>query len=456
MKRNVMILAAGKSKRMKSKTGKFLHPVLGKPIIRYVVEMSELLGSEKTVVIVNNESEPVKQALRDKELVYALQDPQLGTGHAVMCGVDQLEGGSTLILLGDAPCIREESLLDLFEAHEKAEADLTVLSVNHSNPFNYGRILREGERVIGIREHRDCTPEELLISEINSGVFLLNTDRLKEYLPKLSNDNAQGEYYITDLLELMSADGLKVRAHLISDETELIGINNRSQLWDVTQVMQRRINQKWLVEGVTMISPDTIFVDADVTLSPDVTIYPGTHLRGKTKVAEDVVLGPNAIVSDCTIGRGSTIENSTVKESTIGDYTNVGPYAYMRPGSVVGDHVKVGDFVELKNVTIGNHTKISHLSYVGDGEVGDNVNIGCGVVFVNYDGQRKHHTKVEDNAFIGCNANLVAPVSVGRGAYVAAGTTVTREVPADALAVGRVRQENKPGWAKGKNKAAKE
>lgn len=456
MKRNVMILAAGKSKRMKSKLGKFLHPVLGKPIIRYVVEMSELLGSEKTVVIVNNESEPVKQALSDKVLDYAVQDPQLGTGHAVMCGVDHLEGGSTLILLGDAPCIREETLVDLFEAHEKDDADLTVLSVKHSNPFNYGRILRDGERVIGIREHRDCSPEELLISEINSGVFLLKTARLKEYLPKLSNDNAQGEYYITDLLELMSADGLRVGAHVIDDESELIGINNRSQLWDVTKVMQQRINEKWMVEGVTMIAPDTIFIDADVTLEPDVTLYPGTHLRGNTTVLEDAVVGPNAIVTNCQIGRGSLVESSTIKDSVIGECTTVGPYAYMRPGSVVGDHVKVGDFVELKNVKVGNNTKISHLSYVGDGEVGENVNIGCGVVFVNYDGQKKHHTTIEDNAFIGCNANLVAPVTIGKGSYVAAGTTVTREVPADALAVGRVRQENKEGWAKGKNKAAKE
>lgn len=456
MKRNVLILAAGKSKRMKSKTGKFLHPVLGKPIIRYVVEMSELLDSAKTVVIVNNESQPVRDALADKAVAYAVQEPQLGTGHAVMCGIDQLEGGSTLILLGDAPCIRQSTLVDLFEDHEKNQADLTVLSVNHSNPYNYGRILRRGEEVIGIREHRDCSPEELLIPEINSGVFLVNTDRLKQYLPKLSNDNAQQEYYITDLLELMSQDGLRVRAHVIDDETEVIGINNRAQLWDVTRVMQQRINQHWMVEGVTMLQPESIFIDADVSLSPDVTLLPGTHLRGTTVVAEDAVIGPNAIVTNCQIGEGSLVESSTIRDSIIGCHTTVGPYAYMRPGSVVGDHVKVGDFVETKNVTIGHNTKISHLSYIGDGSVGENVNIGCGTIFVNYDGQKKHRTTIEDNAFIGCNSNLVAPVTVGKGAYVGAGTTVTRDVPADALAVGRVRQSNKEGWAKGKNKAAKE
>ena len=456
MKRNVMILAAGKSKRMKSKTGKFLHPVMGQPVIRYVVEMSELLGSEKTVVVVNNDSEPVKQALRDKQLEYAVQDPQLGTGHAVMCGVDLLEGGSTLILLGDAPCIRQETLKEMFEAHEREQADLTVLSVNHSNPYNYGRILREGEQVVAIREHRDCTPEQLEISEINSGVFLLNTDRLKEYLPKLTNDNAQQEYYITDLIELMNQAGLRVRAHVIDDESEVIGINNRSQLWEVTQTMQQRINHHWMVEGVTMIQPDSIFIDAQVELNPDVTLYPGTHLRGKTTIAEDAIIGPNAILTNCQIGQRSLVENSTLKDSIVGQDTTVGPYAYMRPGSVVGNHVKVGDFVELKNAKIGHNTKISHLSYVGDGEVGDNVNIGCGVVFVNYDGLKKHRTIIEDNAFIGCNVNLIAPVEVGRGAYVAAGTTVTGNVPAEGLAIGRARQENKPGWAKGKNKAAKE
>lgn len=456
MKRNIMILAAGKSKRMKSKIGKFLHPILGQPIIRYVVELGEALGSEKTVVIVNNDHTPVKAALADITLDYAIQEPQLGTGHAVMCGVDLLEGGSTLILLGDAPCISPESLQAMFDYHEQEQADLTVLSVNHSDPTDYGRILREGHQVVGIREERDCTESEREICEINSGVFLVNTDQLKAYLPKLSNDNAQNEYYITDLLELMSADGLTVRAHRISDERELIGINNRAQLWDATRVMQQRINQHWMVEGVTMIDPDSIFIDATVELAPDVTLLPGTQLQGRTKVASDAVIGPNAIISDCIIGEGSTVESSTLRESTVGAHTNVGPYAYMRPGSEVGDHVKVGDFVELKNIKVGNHTKLSHLSYAGDGEIGDNVNIGCGVVFVNYDGQHKHPTIIEDNAFIGCNANLVAPIRIGRGAYVAAGTTVTEDLEADALAIGRSRATVKPGWAVGKNKAAKE
>lgn len=455
MKRNVMILAAGKSKRMKSKLGKFLHPVLGKPIIRYVVEMSEKLGSEQTVVIVNNESEPVKQALSDKAVVYATQDPQLGTGHAVMCGIDLVDGGSTLILVGDVPCTRQSTLVDLFEAHEKTQADLTVLSVNLSDPSGYGRILRSGEEVIGIREHRDCSEDELTISEINSGIFLVDTAKLKQYLPKLSNDNNQQEYYVTDLLGLMSEDGLRIRAHLINDPDEVIGINTRQQLWDVTKVMQTRINEHWMREGVTMLQPDSIFIDETVQLSSDVTIYPGTHLRGNTVVAEDAILGPNAIITNCQIGERTSVDNSTISDSTIGADTHVGPYAFMRPGSVVGDHCKVGDFVEVKNAKIGNNTKISHLSYIGDGEVGENVNIGCGTVFVNYDGQKKHQTVIEDNAFIGCNVNLVSPVRVGQGAYIAAGTTVTEDVPADALSVGRCRQTTKEGWAKGKNKAAK-
>ena len=456
MKRNVMILAAGKSKRMKSKTGKFLHPVLGKPVIRYVVDMSERLGSQTTVVIVNNDFEPVKQALYDKTLDYAVQDPQLGTGHAVMCGIDLIDGGSTLILLGDAPCIRQETLSDLFDVHEQHQADLTVLSVDLRDPTGYGRILRDGDRVIGIREHRDCTPEELLITEINSGVFLVNTDRLKEYLPQLRNDNAQQEYYVTDLLGLMNEAGLTVRAHVIADADEVIGINTRQQLWDVTRVMQGRINDHWMQEGVTMMQPDSIFIDDTVQIAPDAVIYPGTHLRGNTSIAEDAIIGPNAIVTNCRIVERSTVDQSTISDSVIGADTHVGPYAFMRPGSVVGDHCKVGDFVEVKNATLGNNTKISHLSYIGDGEVGDNVNIGCGTVFVNYDGLKKHRTVIEDNAFVGCNVNLVSPVVVGRGAYVAAGTTVTEDVPAKSLSVGRCRQTIKEGWAEGKNKAAKE
>lgn len=455
MNRNVIILAAGKSKRMKSKTSKVMHKILGKEVLRYMVEMSENLGSTNNVLVLNSEGEAVKEALQDKALRFALQEPQLGTAHALQCALDQLEEGATLILMGDTPCIKEETLRHLFEVHETESNALTVLTVEMHDPFNYGRILRQGERVVGIREHRDCTREELEIKEINSGVFLLDSAYLHEYLPQIKNDNKQQEYYATDLIMLLSKAGAKVGAYKIYDEEQILGINSREQLWQATKVLQQRINRQWMEQGVSMLQPESIFIDATVKLSPDVTLLPGVILEGSSSVDEDSVIGPNVRMVDCTVGKSCTVENSTMYRSSVGDHSTVGPYAYMRPGSVVGAHCKVGDFVEVKNSTMGDNTKVSHLSYIGDADVGENVNIGCGVVFVNYDGRNKYRTVVEDNAFVGCNVNLVAPVTVKKGAYVAAGTTVTEEVPEEALAIGRARASIKEGWAKGKNKKAK-
>lgn len=455
MERNVIILAAGKSKRMKSKTGKVMHKILGKEVVRYMVDLSENLGSTNNVLVLNQEGEAVKKALQDKALRFATQEPQLGTGHALQCALDQLEEGPTLILMGDTPCIKEETLRALFDFHEAQGNALTVLTVEMSDPFNYGRILRSGDQVRGIREHRDCTETELAIKEINSGVFLLDRAYLHKYLPKLKNDNAQQEYYATDLIMLLSEDGEKVGAFKIFDEEQILGINSREQLWQATKVLQQRINQKWMQEGVTMLQPESIFIDATVTLGQDVTLLPGVILEGNCFIDEDSVIGPNVHMVDCTVGKACTVENSTMYHSSVGDHSTVGPFAYMRPGSMVGAHCKVGDFVEVKNSTMGDNTKVSHLSYIGDADVGANVNIGCGVVFVNYDGRNKFRTTVEDNAFVGCNVNLVAPVTVKKGAYVAAGTTVTDDVPEEALAIGRARASIKEGWAKGKNKKAK-
>jgi bifunctional UDP-N-acetylglucosamine pyrophosphorylase/glucosamine-1-phosphate N-acetyltransferase len=443
-----IILAAGEGTRMKSKHPKVLHQVAGKTMVEHVMDAAAKVGSDRTVLVVGSGKEAVEAALSGRDVQFAHQIERLGTGHAVRIALDALcQETHVLILCGDTPLLTSETLASLVERHESSEALCTVLTADLEDPFGYGRILRDSEdQVLGIVEEKDASPAEKQIREINSGVYVVRREVLLNEVPRISNDNVQKEYYLTDLLKLIRESGGKVCAYKTQDAQEISGVNSRVQLSVCEQVFRQRLCETLMLGGVTMIDPQSVYVDTDVVIGRDTVIYPGCVLEKGTVIGEDCVIGPNARLKGCVVGNGVSIKDSTVVESRIGNDSHVGPYAYLRPGSVLGQRVKVGDFVEIKNSNIGDDAKISHLTYVGDGDVGENVNLGCGVVFVNYDGKKKHRTVVEKDAFVGCNVNLVSPVTVGEGAYVAAGSTITKDVPQGSLAIAREKQKNIEGW----------
>ena len=447
-KTKAIILAAGFGTRMKSGKPKVIHELLGTPLVSCVIKSAKDAGVDEICVVVGHGSDQVKGAIRE-EVVYALQEEQLGTGDAVMMAKDFIEEeGRTLVLFGDTPLITSETLKALLETTEEKGNAVTVLSTLVDEPHGYGRIIRRDGLFHKSVEHKDATEEERTCQEINSGMYCFDSKALKDSLGKLSNDNAQGEYYLPDVLPIIMKDGGKVEALVTKNSDEILGINDRVQLAEAQGIMQRRINKMHMQMGVTIINPDQTYISMEAVIGQDTIIYPGTYIEGTSIVGADCVLGPNARLVNSTIGEHTKIEQSTVLDSTIGDYTAVGPFAYVRPNSKIGNHIKIGDFVEVKNAVIGHGTKISHLTYVGDADVGQKVNFGCGTVVVNYDGKKKHRTTIEDNAFIGCNTNLVSPVIVHEGAYTAAGSTVTDDVPSDALAIARARQTNIEGWVK--------
>ncbi len=447
-----IILAAGEGKRMYSKVPKVLHKVCGLPMVEHVINCAREVSGAEPVVVIGHGAEQVRKEVTGVKFV--MQERQLGTGHAVMQAEEYINDGDMLILYGDTPLLRPETLLEMHEMHRAEGCSATILTSDIDDPTGYGRIIRIGEKLIeAIVEDKDADNSTKLIKEINSGIYFFDGKELREALGHLKNDNTQGEYYLTDVIGIMREKGLKIGAFKIKNAEDILGVNNRYQLSEVNKIMQRRIVKKLMLEGVTIIDPDSTYIDASVTVEKDVTIYPGCIIEGNTVIQEDSVIGPYTRIKDGKIDRGVKIQNSVVLESSIGEGTSIGPFAYLRPGNKIGKHAKVGDFVEMKNSTFGDNSKASHLTYVGDGDVGSNVNLGCGVVFVNYDGKNKYRTYVGDNSFVGCNVNLVAPVRVNENTYVAAGTTVTKDVPQDSLAIGRARQENKEGWVtKRKNK----
>lgn len=440
-----IILAAGEGKRMYSKLPKVLHKVCGAPLVQHVINCARLLGDEEPVVVVGHGAEQVMQAVSGVR--FAMQEKQLGTGHAVMQAEKYITDGDILILYGDVPLLRAEVLKDMRDTHRREGYGATILTSEYEDPTGYGRIVRNEQGLVdSIVEHKDADDRIRQIKEINSGIYFFSGSELKKALKLLNNNNAQGEYYLTDVIEIMKSKGLKIGAYKIRENEDILGINNRLQLSEANSIMSRRITTRLMLEGVTILDPNNTYIEAGVKIERDVTIYPGCIIEGDTVIQEDSVIGPNTRIRNSKIGRGVTVQNSIVLDSSIGEGTTVGPFAYLRPGNKIGCHAKVGDFVEMKNSTFGDYSKASHLTYVGDGDVGNNVNLGCGVVFVNYDGKNKNRSSVGDNSFIGCNVNLIAPVKVNANTYVAAGTTVTREVPEDSLAIGRARQENKEGW----------
>lgn len=447
METSAIILAAGAGKRMKSKTNKVLHNLCGKPMVEHVIDACRSVGISRFYVVIGNDAEQVKAHLGDG-YTYVLQKEQLGTGHAALQVSPYYQHEpSVFVLCGDTPLITGATLQRMQQVHKVADADVTVLTAVLPNPGDYGRILRDDNgQVCGLVEAKDATPEQLAIKEINTGFYCFRAEKLFEALSRLTNDNAQGEYYLTDVIASLYQRGCRIASCLLEDSREALGINDRVRLAEAEGIMRQRIRQQLMLAGATFLQPESCLVDAEVTVGPDTIIYPGVILEGKTTIGRDCVIGPNTHLVDCQVGDGVSIEHSVARQSTIGDNCTIGPYAYLRPQTALAAGVKVGDFVELKNSQIGAGSKIPHLSYVGDATIGAGVNVGAGTIFVNYDGRQKHRTLVEDGAFIGCNSNLVAPVQIGKNAYVAAGSTVTKDVPADALAVARSRQENKEGW----------
>ncbi len=444
-----IILAAGQGKRMKSKLYKVLHPVCGKPMVGHVLDTVGQAGVTRNIVVVGHGAEAVKSYL-GSAADYVLQEQQLGTGHAVKMAKDMLgkEEGTTIVICGDTPLVTKETLEGLMELHESRGAAATVLTAHMDNPAGYGRVIRSSEgSVTKIVEQKDCNPEEDAVQEINTGTYCFDNAKLFAALDKVTNKNAQQEYYLTDVIGIFREAGETIEAYMTYDAAESIGVNDRVALSEAEGFMRQRLVRKHMLNGVTIIDPSSTYIGADVTIGSDTVLYPGTMLKGNTIIGESSVIGPNTDIEDSTIGDNVTVKHSVLSKAEVGNGSSVGPFAYLRPGSKLGEDVKIGDFVEIKNATIDNGSKVSHLSYIGDAAVGKNVNIGCGAITVNYDGYNKSVTEIEDDAFVGSNVNLIAPVKVGKGAYVVAGSTITHSVSDNDLAIARVRQENKPGYA---------
>ena len=446
-----MILAAGQGKRIKSDLPKVLHKVCGKEMVNHVIDTMRVANLNDVNIIIGKGADLVKERTKSRNVFYSLQEEQLGTGHAVKCAKDFLQGkkGVVAIFTGDAPLIMADTVEKLINTHIEKGNSVTILTSVIQNPTGYGRVIRKNEDVEKIVEHKDCNEEELKVNEVNAGMYCFDIEELLTSLERLSNNNAQGEYYLTDVIEILKSQNKKIGA-MITDFEETIGVNSRVELSIAEDILKKRINKKHMENGVTIIDTNNTYIGADVKIEQDVIIYPGNIIEGNTEIGCNTVIYPNSRISDSIIGTNVEIQSSVILESKIGNDTTVGPFAYIRPESTIGDKVRIGDFVEIKKSVIGDETKVSHLTYIGDAEVGSGCNFGCGTVVVNYDGKSKNKTIIGDNSFIGCNTNLISPVEVKNNTYIAAGSTITIEVPEGALAVARAKQVNIKGWVKKK------
>lgn len=447
MNTTAIILAAGEGTRMKSKVHKVLHTLCGRAMVDYPVRIARELGVERPVVVVGHAADSVRAHLGDT-VDFAVQDKATGwgTGHAVMSAQAFIpDDGLVYILAGDMPLLRTPDLARMRDAVEAGAAG-AMLTAIADDPTGYGRVLRDDTGAVSaIVEHRDCTPEQRTVKEINASVYCFRAEALLSALPRIKNENNQHEYYLTDVVSILRADGERIEPVVVPME-DCMGVNDLVQLSQAAKTMQRRINERLMRSGVTLIDPDNTYIEETVTIGQDTVVYPGCTLQGETAIGSDCTILPHCRMSNAIIGDGTTVEASVLIDCRVGSHTTVGPNAYLRPKANVGDHCRIGDFVEIKNSNIGDGTKVSHLTYVGDADLGKNINLGCGVVFSNYDGKRKYRSTVGDDAFIGCNVNLVSPVSVEAGAYIAAGSTITKDVPGGALAIARERQRNLSGW----------
>lgn len=448
MKKFVVVLAAGKGTRMKSKLYKVLHKVCGKTMVEYVVDAASGIDPEKIVTVVGTGAEDVEKVLAGKS-ESAFQEKQLGTGHAVLTTKDILgnEDGATLVVTGDTPLFTTKTFENLFKYHTDRDYAATVLTAQAPNPFGYGRIIRDDQgNVLRIVEQKDGTPEELKINEINTGVFCFDNKKLFKALEHVGNNNAQGEYYLTDVLEILRNEGERVGAYKMADFTESLGVNDRIALAQATKIMQKRINEKHMREGVSFIDPDTAYIDVDVEIGNDTVIEGNVVIKGKTKIGSESLITSGSRIVDSLVGDNVTVTSSTLDHAEMDDNTDIGPNSHLRPKAVIRSGAHIGNFVEIKNAEIGVDTKVGHLTYIGDATLGEDINVGCGTIFSNYDGVQKFHTNVGPHSFIGAGATLIAPINIADHAFIAADTTVTMDVGKYQMAIGRGRQVNKDDY----------
>lgn len=450
---SAIILAAGAGTRMKSKMPKVLHQICGYSMVEHVIRAVRASHIEDITIIIGNGSDQVEKKLQALDVQFVLQKEQLGTGHAVQQAKDKIpDDGNVIVLCGDMPVLSGETIKSFMEQHHAQKNDISVLTAKAKNPYGYGRIVKnQKNKMIKIIEHKDANEEELKINEINSGVYCFNARFLKKHLDMIDNNNNQKEYYLPDLIGIAVKNNYKLGTYQTLNSEEIMGVNSRRQLMEADTIMRKKIAEKHMEQGVTIINPEHTYIEPDVKIGIDTIIHPGATLKGNTVIGEDCVIGQNTRIENSVIKDQVEIQSSVIINSQVDESTTIGPFAYIRPGSNIGKAVKIGDFVEIKNATIGDGSKASHLAYVGDAEVGKNVNIGCGAIFVNYNGKEKQKIIVEDDAFVGSNVNLVAPVLIRKNGYVAAGTTVTMEVPESALCVGRTKQRLINGWVDKKN-----
>jgi bifunctional UDP-N-acetylglucosamine pyrophosphorylase/glucosamine-1-phosphate N-acetyltransferase len=441
---------------MKSAVPKVLHRAAGLRLIDHVLRAADALEPVSTVVVVGYQAQSVEDALRERlGLRFAFQEAQLGTGHALLQAAPALEGqnGTLVLLSGDVPLLRPETLRRLVRTHNERRAAATVLTAVVEQPDGYGRIVREHGRIAAVVEHKDASPGQRAIGEINSGVYAIEIAPLFDALRGLGSANAQGEYYLPDLVRLYREHGLTVETVTLDDPREILGVNSRKELADVAAILTTGRNQALMAAGVTIVDPANVYVGADVSVGPDTILHPGVYLEGRTTIGSGCEIHSGVRIVDSTIEDGVVINNfCVILESTIARGARVGPFAHIRPQSAIGEEAHVGNFVELKKTSLGRGSKANHLAYLGDATIGEKVNVGAGTITCNYDGVAKHPTVIEDGAFIGSDSQLIAPVKVGRGAYVAAGSSITEDVPEKSLAIARGRQVNKPGWADKKKK----
>lgn len=443
-----VILAAGKGTRMKSSLPKVLHKVGGKPMLQKVLDAAKEAQSMRNIVVVGFGGETVKEAI-GAQAEFVEQKEQLGTGHAVMQAEKLLRtfDGTVMVLCGDTPLLTGEMLTDLYNAHKKAQAQATVLTAIMPDATGYGRVIRgAGGAVVKIVEQKDASPKELAINEVNSGIYCFEAKALFSALACLDCKNAQGEYYLTDVFQILNERGQKIWAVAAKEYQQTLGINSRAQLAAAEVLLRRKKVEELMMAGVTVMDPASTFVDMEAEIGRDTILYPFTWIEGKTSIGSGCEIGPNTRLSDVTVGDHAVLHFVYAHECEVGNGAIVGPYVHLRPQTKLGDRTKVGNFVEVKNSAIGTGSKLPHLSYIGDCDMGSDVNMGCGTITVNYDGKKKYRTTVADKAFVGCNSNLVAPVIIGEGAYVGAGSTITKNVPPAALGVARCRQTNIEKW----------
>jgi bifunctional UDP-N-acetylglucosamine pyrophosphorylase/glucosamine-1-phosphate N-acetyltransferase len=446
---HVVVLAAGKGTRMKSALPKVLHKANGLTLVDRVLAAAEALEPESVIVVIGHQTEQLQAHLAGSTVLTAVQEPQLGTGHALLQAEPFLEGkvGTVLLLSGDVPLLRSATVQALVNHHVTQRAAATVLTAAVPEPAGYGRIVRKDGSISAIVEHKDASADERAITEINSGVYAFDLGPLFPALRQIGSSNAQGEYYLPDLVRVFRGQGLPVETVSLPDPLEILGVNSRKELAQVSAILRDRKNDELMAAGVTIVDPATTWVHSDVVVGPDTVLQPGVYLEGQTSIGAGCEIHSGVRIVDSTVGDGVVINNfCVIRQSVIESGAVVGPFVQLRPASKVGENAHVGNFVELKNTTLGRGSKANHLAYLGDATIGEKVNVGAGTITCNYDGVNKHPTVIEDGAFIGSDSQLIAPVRVGKHAYVAAGSSITDDVPADSLAIARSKQVNKPGW----------